>query len=51
MLAGEQDQAMATLERVLRSPLYVTTAWLAVDPTWDSLRQSPRFRKLVADAA
>jgi len=48
MLVGDQDQAIATLERILRSPYYVTPAWLAVDKTWDPLRQNPKFQKLLA---
>ena len=48
MLVGEQDEAIATLERILKSPYQVTPAWLKVDPTCDSLRQNPRFQKLVA---
>ena len=47
MLVGEEDKAIATLERILKSPFYVTPAWLKVDPTWDSLRKNPRFQKLV----
>ena len=50
MLVGEDDQAIATLERLLSMPFYVTPAWLAVDPTWDSLRKNPKFQKLVARA-
>ena len=48
MLAGEPDKAIATLERLLKMPYYLTPAWLAVDPTYDSLRQNPQFQKLVA---
>ncbi|HEX4440062.1 MAG TPA: protein kinase [Thermoanaerobaculia bacterium] len=48
MLAGDADQAIATLERILKSPFYLTPAWLKVDPTWDSLRSNPKFQKLVA---
>jgi len=48
MLVGDEDQAIATLERVLKLPFYVTPAWLKVDPTWDSLRKNPKFQKLVA---
>ena len=50
MLVGDEDQAIATLERMLKSPFYVTPAWLKVDPTWDSLRKNPKFQKLVAGA-
>jgi hypothetical protein len=50
MLVGEEDKAIATLERILKLPFYVTPAWLRVDPTWDSLRKNPKFQKLVAGA-
>ena len=50
MLVGEEDQAIATIEQALKRPFYATPAWLAIDPTWDSLRQNPRFQKLVASA-
>jgi eukaryotic-like serine/threonine-protein kinase len=48
VLVGDTDQAIATLERMLKSDFYITPAWLTVDPTWDSLRKDPRFQKLVA---
>jgi eukaryotic-like serine/threonine-protein kinase len=48
LLAGDADQAAATLERVLKGDYWVTPATLKVDPTWDSIRQNPRFQKLVA---
>ena len=48
MIVGETDKAIDMLERLLKIPYYLTPAWLAVDPTYDSLRQNPRFQKLVA---
>ena len=48
MLAGEPDKAIDTLERLLKMPYFMTPAWLAVDPTYDSLRSHARFQKLVA---
>jgi serine/threonine-protein kinase len=50
LLAGDADQAAATLERVLKGDYWVTPAMLKVDPTWDSIRQNPRFQKLVSAA-
>jgi eukaryotic-like serine/threonine-protein kinase len=47
-IAGDEDQGIATLERILKLPFYVTPAWLKVDPTWDSFRKNPKFQKLVA---
>jgi hypothetical protein len=46
MLVGEEDKAIATIEQALKRPFYVTPAWLAIDPTWDSLRSHPRLQKL-----
>ena len=51
MLAGEPDKAIDTLDRLLKMPFTLTPAWLKVDPTFDSLRQNPRFQKLVAGAS
>jgi TolB-like protein/Flp pilus assembly protein TadD len=48
MLVGEPEKAIDTLEHLLKIPYFVTPAWLAVDPTYDSLRGHPRFQKLVA---
>ena len=48
MIVGEPEKAIATLEHLLKIPGYLTPAWLAVDPTYDSLRKNPRFQKLVA---
>jgi hypothetical protein len=28
-------------------PYYLSPGWLKIDPTFDPLRQHPRFRKLV----
>ena len=44
MLVGETDKAIDTLERLLKMPHYMTPAWLAVDPTYDSLRKTRASR-------
>ncbi len=48
MLVGDQDQTIATLEKLLKIPYYMTPAFLRVDPTYASLRKNPKFQKLVA---
>ncbi|HET8624685.1 MAG TPA: protein kinase [Gemmatimonadales bacterium] len=52
MLAGERDSAVRLLEGLLRIPSWISPAELRVDPTWDRLRDHPRFKELTnADAA
>jgi serine/threonine-protein kinase len=48
LLAGEPDKALDQLEPLLEMPYYLSPGWLRIDPTWDPLRNHPRFRKLVA---
>jgi len=45
--AGQPDKAIDTLAGLLRIPYYLTPAWLRIDPEWESLREHPRFQKLV----
>ena len=49
--AGENDKALATLTRVLQMNCAygATPGLLRVEPTWDSLRQDPRFQRITAD--
>ena len=43
---GERDAAIATLGAILDKPYVISSAWLRIDPTWNSLRGDPRFEKL-----
>ena len=48
VLLGEYDQALDRLELLLSIPGDLSVPWLRIDPTWDPLREHPRFRGLVA---
>ncbi len=46
-LTGEEDRAIAALEKLLSIPSLVTPMMLKLDPSWDPLRDDPRFQKLL----
>jgi serine/threonine protein kinase/tetratricopeptide (TPR) repeat protein len=49
LLAGERELALEQLESVARVPRALYYGELAKLPDWDSLREEPRFRKLLSD--
>ena len=49
-LVGEPVKAIEQLEALLRVPYYVSPGWLRVDPSIESLRNHPRFQRLLAVA-
>jgi len=51
LLVGESENALDQLEPLLRVPFYLSPGWLRIDPTFEPLRNHPRFRKLVEGTA
>jgi serine/threonine-protein kinase len=47
LLTGERDRALEQVEMLLKIPWFLSPSWLRVDPTWDGLRDNPRFKALV----
>ncbi|MCK5484454.1 MAG: tetratricopeptide repeat protein, partial [Gemmatimonadetes bacterium] len=47
-MVGEHDAAIDELELLLSLPGPLSVARLRIDPTWDPLREHPRFQALVA---
>jgi TolB-like protein len=47
-ILGEREKAIDQLESLLRVPYYLSPGWLRIDPTFASLRGSPRFQRLIA---
>jgi hypothetical protein len=50
IFSGEPDKALDELEPLLKMPHYLSPGWLRIDPTFDPLRNNPRFR-LVEDTS
>jgi pentatricopeptide repeat protein len=48
MRAGHPEKALDMLERLLKSPAFLSADWLRIDPTWDPLRRNARFERLIA---
>ena len=47
LLAGNYDSALKHLEVLVGMPYYVTPAWLRIDPSFDLVRDHPRFKRLL----
>ena len=47
ILTGENEKALDKLEPLLKIPYHLSPAWLKIDPNFDPLRQSPRFKRLI----
>jgi tetratricopeptide (TPR) repeat protein len=51
LLAGRKEEVLDLLEPLLAMPYTLTPAWVRVDPTFEPIRDTPRFRKLVEGTA
>jgi serine/threonine-protein kinase len=51
LLVGEPESALDQLEPLLRIPYSLSPGWLRIDPTFDPLRNNPRFKRLVEGTA
>jgi TolB-like protein/Tfp pilus assembly protein PilF len=48
MVVGRTDEALAEIKRLLTIPVGLTVWMLRQEPTWDPLRDDPRFKAMVA---
>lgn len=46
LLSGQTGKALDGLESLLRTPYFLTPAWLTIDPAFDPFRGNPRFERL-----
>ena len=51
VLSGRHDEAIDTLDRLLNTVYEgsLTREWLRLSPTWDPLRENPRFQALLSE--
>ena len=47
LLAGEPEEALDRLERLLKIPYILSPGWVSIDPNFAPLRGNPRFQRLV----
>jgi tetratricopeptide (TPR) repeat protein len=50
VMVGDYNAAVDQLELLLSVDSPVSVPWLMADPTWDPLRDNPRFRNLLEEA-
>jgi serine/threonine-protein kinase len=47
LMIGDQDRAIDELEHLLSVPGFFSAGYLKVDPTWNAIRNHPRFQALL----
>jgi TolB-like protein/tetratricopeptide (TPR) repeat protein len=50
ILVGDPERALDRLEPLLDVPYFLSPGWLKIDPSFEPLRGSPRFQRLLARA-
>jgi|SRR5687767_5258708 len=48
LVAGDKGKAFELLSESMRLRYFVTPAWLRIDPTWNAVRDDPRFARIVS---
>ena len=48
LVAGDKAKAIELLAESMRLRYFVTPAWLRIDPTWNAVRNDPRFERLLS---
>jgi hypothetical protein len=46
LATGQPEKALDELEALLKVPYDLSPGWLRVDPTFDPVRNNPRFKRL-----
>jgi serine/threonine-protein kinase len=47
VMVGDRDRAIEQLEQLLTNPSWISVRWLEIDPTWNPLRDDPKFQQLL----